>query len=644
MKNMKENITFLPLRENFFDGVHRKPPKLPLHRQAKLVLWLFLERFPRLLKILSAMWRLLHLPPNHNVFGDIYQKTYNRLKAPLYEGKNNYFTFADNPYRIITMADDTRPAIVINNGSKILGRIMVEEDSRIRLGICLNEEINPKLFGHDCKVTVILKNKNESIKNSFVFPVNGHGDLFSHKLGQSWIDWYMDIPFTKPCEVELSLRADFLKDGKIDNGICCHAITWSAPQILVKRKKEERRKIIYLSMESLIDPLYLQKTLNSKLDIPNYNKLMQESNVYTRAYPAGDSTMPTIGTSLTGLLSLQHGIVNYRIKSWNSQVKALSPEIKTIAEILKEKGFYTQAYTFQPRLTARYGWYRGFDSYRHSGYVYEVASFPSKFAVDFLDEARPYNAFLFLHWDGLHDSKWTSEPSSRIVLQGSYNENYTMSEFPLYAERFHNIDIGLGFIINYLKTSGLWDESLIILTSDHGGAFPWLKGQDFALYEDRIRVPLLIKWPGSFQIKPSMISTPVSAQLKALSAIEQVLEISLPSYLKLLLPLKDKLNGMVISETVTHPRTDDYGCVLVSEKFKYFFRCKIDFDKYEIKTFLYHKLFQVTNGDVDETRDVSDAYRIETEKFKNLTTEIVKANLDFLREYPTVGLSDISYR
>ena len=56
----------------------------------------------------------------------------------------------------------------------------------------------------------------------------------------------------------------------------------------------------------------------------------------------------------------------------------------------------------------------------------------------------------------------------------------------------------MGRFIEALKSSGLYDESLIILTADHGEAFyehgHWQHST--SLYEELIHVPLIVKWPG----------------------------------------------------------------------------------------------------------------------------------------------------
>ncbi|MFC1709836.1 sulfatase-like hydrolase/transferase [Candidatus Omnitrophota bacterium] len=629
------------LREHFFDGYKRVSLRSTPASHFRSAIWLSLEKFPLGLRILGSFWRLLRLPEAKNVFDDIYQKRHNKLKSPLYSGKNNYFEFTNLPYQMITIGEETRPSLTTSNGISLKGKAILEDNSRIRLGVSLNENIPYDLLDAECRINVCLTDKGETVKNSFAFPVNGSNGLFFYKPGESWIDWYMDIPFPRPCSPELFLKAEFFKGGKSTNHKNS-TITWSAPQVLKKSNKDTARKIIYISIESLSDIGLLRDKLGLEFDIPNYADLEKNSTSYTCAYTQGDSTLPIAGTLFTGLLPLQHGVVNYKVKPWDKRVVNLSPNIKTIAEILKSKGFYTQAYLFQPRFSPRYGWYRGFDSYRFSSYIQNTPAFPSRFAINFLDESRDHNAFLFMHWDGLHHDYWMSEPLSKLVLQKGYGQDKPMSKNSLYSERLRYLDTELGILVNFLKSSGLWDQSLIIVTGDHGyGSDNWKNHGDFALYEERIRVPLLIKMPKGHKAMPKKVTTPTNAILTAIKAMYDASDISLPQYSRNLPQWNGLLKDFAISETVMQPKHDDYACALISSQFKYFFRCKIDWNNFLLKNFLYHKLFILSDDWFDEAKDVSGSYKSETEKFRKLALQIVKSNLDFLSKHKPINLTDI---
>ena len=84
------------------------------------------------------------------------------------------------------------------------------------------------------------------------------------------------------------------------------------------------------------------------------------------------------------------------------------------------------------------------------------------------------------------------------------------------------MDGQLGRLFEHLKRSGLYDESLIIVTSDHGQAmkeprkFPYYGHGNF-LYQELVEVPLVVKFPRSARVK-------VEEGYQSLVGIKQLVE------------------------------------------------------------------------------------------------------------------------
>jgi arylsulfatase A-like enzyme len=59
------------------------------------------------------------------------------------------------------------------------------------------------------------------------------------------------------------------------------------------------------------------------------------------------------------------------------------------------------------------------------------------------------------------------------------------------------LDHEIGLLVDHLKQSDMYENTLIVITADHGEAFGEhdLMQHGVSVYSDQVRVPLLIKWP-----------------------------------------------------------------------------------------------------------------------------------------------------
>ena len=110
-----------------------------------------------------------------------------------------------------------------------------------------------------------------------------------------------------------------------------------------------------------------------------------------------------------------------------------------------------------------------------------------------IEKARPEPRPMFAYTQpqNIHISTITREGAS--VPPG---ESYPGFYAP-YASRLHTIDRCFGGFVDYLKASGLYDRSVVVLTADHGdslgedGRF----GHAYTIYPEIIRIPLIVHAP-----------------------------------------------------------------------------------------------------------------------------------------------------
>jgi len=150
-------------------------------------------------------------------------------------------------------------------------------------------------------------------------------------------------------------------------------------------------------------------------------------------------------------------------------------------------------------------------------------------ALGFIRENRNKPFFLYLPFTVPHAAIQVPEDSLK-EYEGAFPETpYTGDKGYLphpapragYAAMVTRMDREIGRIMSLLKELGIDDKTLIIFSSDNGPTFNGgtdseffhsagpLRGLKTMLYEGGIRVPTVVRWPGS--IKPGRVSAHVSA-------------------------------------------------------------------------------------------------------------------------------------
>ena len=250
---------------------------------------------------------------------------------------------------------------------------------------------------------------------------------------------------------------------------------------------------------------------------PNIDAVAQEGVLFKNAVSPVPLTLPGHSSMLTGTIPSYHGVHdNEGYKLGQSHV--------TLAEILRRNGFTTGAIISAFVLDSQFGLDQGFDSYndefeeeientiinqRRGGEV-------SRFAVNWLVEHKSEKFFLFLHYFDPHSRYEPPEPFASF-----YREN-------LYAGEVAYADYCIGQVIAKLKELGLYDSTLIIITSDHGemlGEHRELT-HGYFVYQSAIKVPLIIRLPG--QTKSRRINRLVGL-IDIVPAICNLLGLEVPS-------------------------------------------------------------------------------------------------------------------
>ncbi len=93
-------------------------------------------------------------------------------------------------------------------------------------------------------------------------------------------------------------------------------------------------------------------------------------------------------------------------------------------------------------------------------------------------------------WPGVEEVFY--DPAEVIVPSFLPDTVESRAELAQYYQSVSRVDTGLGHLVKMLKEAGLYEKTMIIITSDHGMAFP---GAKTTVYEPGLRVPLIVRDP-----------------------------------------------------------------------------------------------------------------------------------------------------
>ncbi|MGQ9801306.1 MAG: tetratricopeptide repeat protein [Candidatus Saccharicenans sp.] len=228
---------------------------------------------------------------------------------------------------------------------------------------------------------------------------------------------------------------------------------------------------------------------------PNLDRLAREGIRFARAYCPAPLTLPSHTTILTGLEPFRHQVRN------NGHY--LPANIRTVTEILKERGFRTAAFVSSFSVDSRFGLDRGFELYDDTF----QADMPFKTMNAERRAGDTFSRFArwlennyrdrFFCWVHYYDPHLPYDPPA------PYDQEF--SDRP-YDGEIAYMDVYVGRILQALEDKGLLDKTVIIVAGDHGeglGSRVEL-GHGIFLYEETVRVPLIF-WGKKVFSRPGVV-------------------------------------------------------------------------------------------------------------------------------------------
>ncbi|TET66868.1 MAG: hypothetical protein E3J45_05875 [Candidatus Zixiibacteriota bacterium] len=262
---------------------------------------------------------------------------------------------------------------------------------------------------------------------------------------------------------------------------------------------------------------------------PHIDSLALEGVLFKRAFAQSSWTRPSIATLITSLYATSHRAIR--------KPDRLPGVVTTIAEVLNSHGYYTGGFANNANVTPSFNFDQGYSEYHYlapnffffaseSGsfltlynqlrlvrerflsqrkyvkYYYQDAEVVTEEAKKFIDRHASKKFFLFLHYMEPHDPYFVHPYSGEGYARVS-RPNPPAELAPRYSDVYDGevsyLDEWIGNLVSYLKKRGLYQNCLIVFTSDHGEEFyehsGWWHGT--TLYEEQLHVPLIVKLPES---------------------------------------------------------------------------------------------------------------------------------------------------
>lgn len=250
---------------------------------------------------------------------------------------------------------------------------------------------------------------------------------------------------------------------------------------------------------------------------PYLNQLTRKGHFFSNAFSNGPYTYASFPSILTGAYASTH-----------SDADVLDPNIRTLAQFLSEKGYFTIGINSNPYLSTTRNYGKGFDVFaefpewsnedsygKGQKLPYARGERLNKKAKEVLlqsKQGRPL--FLWLHYMDMHVpfspsmtilNKFLSSDlirkNSHLYGPGSLTKNFTVEDkdalVGIYNACLNYCDICIKNLLEEILGPEITENSLVIITSDHGEAFyeHGRFGHYQALYDELLNVPLLVIAP-----------------------------------------------------------------------------------------------------------------------------------------------------
>jgi arylsulfatase A-like enzyme len=251
---------------------------------------------------------------------------------------------------------------------------------------------------------------------------------------------------------------------------------------------------------------------------PHIDAFAKQATLFRKAIATSPWTLPTHASIMTGKFPFEHGARNFKEREDAVREYPLDESFLTLAEALQQEGFSTAAFAANTGyLAPRFKLDQGFDLYVNKRVLGKRIN---KAVFKWLDAQSREPFFLFINYMETHSPYDARKPSERPdflahvstrksgpmfadlttrLINGE--EPHPEEELQLLSDLYDigiaNLDERIQALFDGLRERGLYEDTMIVLTSDHGEYFGehGLVEHGKDVYHNGLWIPLIVKYP-----------------------------------------------------------------------------------------------------------------------------------------------------
>ncbi|MCC6157557.1 MAG: sulfatase [Deltaproteobacteria bacterium] len=246
---------------------------------------------------------------------------------------------------------------------------------------------------------------------------------------------------------------------------------------------------------------------------PNIDRFAADAVVFDRMHAVSPWTMPSTASIFTSLPPRDHGITEWE--------NPLEERFLTLAEHLQSSGYKTEAIVSHVIFRPRYGFNQGFDRFealvlgKGKSRLITSSREVTDRAIKAVDRGGREPFFLWVHYFDPHNNYLRHEEF-----------DFGKKKVDLYDGEIAYTDKHIGRLLDHLRKTGRFKDTVIAIIADHGEEFGDHGGtwHSRTLYEEVLRVPFILRAPG---FSPGRVDT-VLWQLDVAPTILSLLNVAPP--------------------------------------------------------------------------------------------------------------------